>query len=312
MNVSNCVIRQLIACVVIAMLAACAGSRASNDFVNAIPQVPNDAKRSALLYVSDRDAGTVYMYGYPSLKPAGTLSGLNSPTGMCVDKNTGNVWITETGPYVTEAVEFAHGGAKPIRTVQIQADNFFNACAINPISNELAVANITFGGDDPGDVVRFNLATGEPQAYYGKGIYYIQFVGYDESGNLFVDGTPKGFHSSFRLNKLSSGARSLVKIRWRGPHIVYSGNIQYDGSHMTVGDVGKALIYQTLGGKVIGTTVLNGACSVNQYYIDGDKVIAPSNCKTGSTVSIYDYPAGGAPLTTLTGFRSAFGAVISR
>jgi hypothetical protein len=51
---------------------------------------------------------------------------------------------------------------------------------------------------------------------------------------------------------------------------------------------------------------------VDQYYIDGDKVIAPSNCSSVATVSVYNYPAGGAPIATLTGFSTAFGAVISR
>ena len=50
----------------------------------------------ALLYVSDPDAGKVFVYSYPALKPAGMLTGINAPTGMCVDKTTGNVWITKT------------------------------------------------------------------------------------------------------------------------------------------------------------------------------------------------------------------------
>jgi len=102
-----------------------------------------------------------------------------------------------------------------------------------------------------------------------------------------------------------------VDIRWRGPRIAYAGNVQPDGS-ITVGDMQKAIIYQSAGGNVIGTINLDGNCGMEQYFIDRDKVIVPSYCYGAATFSIYDYPAGGAPITTLTGFKSAFGAVVSR
>ncbi|HEY1680591.1 MAG TPA: hypothetical protein VGF98_02985 [Candidatus Tumulicola sp.] len=312
MNVLNCFARQIVLFVGIAALAGCAGSRAANDVPSAIPQTLDEAKRSALLYISDQDTGTVFMYSYPSLKPAGLLTGINNPTGMCVDPKTGNVWITESSPYAAGAVEFAHGATKPIRTLQIGEDNIADACAVNPTKGELAVANITFGGDDPGDVILFNLRTGKSKTYYEKGLYYVEFLGYDDRGNLFVDGTPTYYQSLFRFDELPNGANKLVNIRWRGPQIAYAGNVQYDGSNIAVGDGHNALIYQTAGGRVLGTTALGGACSVDQYYIDGDKVIAPSNCSSVATVSVYNYPAGGAPIATLTGFSTAFGAVISR
>jgi hypothetical protein len=51
---------------------------------------------------------------------------------------------------------------------------------------------------------------------------------------------------------------------------------------------------------------------VSQFFIDGDRVIAPNACKHRGRVSIYDYPAGGAPLKVLDGVKSPFAVVISR
>ncbi len=65
--------------------------------------------------MSDEDAGTVLIYTYPGLKPAGSLSGFSTPAGMCVDPKSGNVWITDT--LRSDVVEFAHGGTTPIQTL---------------------------------------------------------------------------------------------------------------------------------------------------------------------------------------------------
>jgi hypothetical protein len=267
--------------------------------------------RPALLYVSDDDKERVVVYSYPSLKRLETLSGVGSPTGLCVDQNTGAVWVTETGS-TSQVIEFAHGGMKPIRTFQDSGGETVEGCAVSPTSDELAVSNATFGGDDPGDLIVYNLRTGKSKTYQDKKMFFFGFAGYDSSGNLFLDGTPLSYNSPFRLDELPSGGDKLINIRWKGPAIVQPGNVQYDGGGVTVGDVNKALIYQTAGGKILGTTALTGACFMYQYFIDGDKVIAPSNCTKPGTVSIYDYPAGGVPTKTIDGFGFAFGAVISR
>jgi hypothetical protein len=312
--------RRIAALVVAALLAGCADSRTTSGLESPIPETMVTAvnanhnslratKGSALLYVSDPDAGTVFIYSYPALKPAGRLTRINSPTGMCVDQKTGNVWITETNPYAAGAIEFAHGGRKAIETLQIGSGNFANACAVNPTNGELAVANRTFDGDDPGDVIVFNVHTGKSKTYYDKSLFYVEFLGYDSRGDLFVDSTRGG--TMFRFAELPKGARKLVNIRWHGPSISLPGNVQDDGTSITVGSVQEALLYRTLAGKVTGTTTFDGACYTQQYFIDGDKVIVPSDCRSVATVSVYNYPAGGKPIMTLSGFKSTFGAVIS-
>ena len=126
-------------------------------------------------------------------------------------------------------MKFAHPGTDAHSDATIQSVLFANAWAVNPTNGELAVANVTFGGDDPGDVIVFNVRTGKSKTYYEKGLFYVEFLGYDSRGDLFVDGTPPYYGTMFRFAELPSGARKLVNIRWHGPPISLPGNVQYDG-----------------------------------------------------------------------------------
>jgi hypothetical protein len=308
-EVSNCVPHMLAAGGALAMLTGCVGSRYATSLPNTIPQTSQAGAlaREALLYVSDGGTDKITVYSYPSLKLVQTISGLVNPNGLCVNQKTGAIWVTVSGS-VSQIVEFAHGGTKPIRTLEAGEYDVVNSCGVDPTSGDVAIANAAT--DDPGDVEIFDARTGKPTRYFDKQIFSYEFVGYDASGNLFVDGSAR--NSAFRLDELPSHGKKLVRILWQGPTIKTPGNVQYDGTDVAVGNPGMTLIYQTAGGKVLGTTVLTGACYVDQYFIDADKVIVPSSCSNGSVVSIYRYPEGGAPIKTIPGFKFPFGAVVSR
>ncbi len=140
----------------------------------------------------------------------------------------------------------------------------------------------------------------------------MDFVTFDGSGNLFIDGFAYKRGSHFRLDELPQGAPQLINVAWTGPKIRYAGGVQYQGTTLAVGDARKPVIYQTSNGTVTGTTSLKHGCAVGQFFIDGGQLIAPSYCGSKSGVLIYNYPAGGAPRKMLTGFTFAFGAAVSR
>jgi len=309
--------RALAILITAAVLAACSAGSANKVVPSAVQDhrvtraswIDPAAKRGALLYVSDEDAGTVFIYTYPGLKPAGSLSGFSTQAGMCVDPKSGNVWITDT--LGSDIVEFAHGGTTPIETLGDGA-GFADGCAVNPVDDDLAVANNTVGGDDPGDVVIYPGGSGTPATYYDRRVLLMYYPAYDPQGNLFVDAQWYGHGGRLRLDELTSGGKKLSNVPWHGPKITQPSNVQYAGGNLAVGDGSTGTIYQTSGGSVLGTTTLNNACYVNQFYIERSRVIAPSFCNSIGIVSVYNYPAGGDAVRSLTGFQFPYGVVVSR
>jgi hypothetical protein len=81
------------------------------------------------------------------------------------------------------------------------------------------------------------------------------------------------------------------------------------GSHIAIGDQGNAVIYQTRGAKIVGSTLLKSSSDVVGYFIDGGTVIYPD--AGNESVEFYNYPAGGAPTGSITGFDEPLAAVVS-
>jgi hypothetical protein len=82
---------------------------------------------------------------------------------------------------------------------------------------------------------------------------------------------------------------------------------------MTVADeggaFGPAVIYQTKGSAIVGSTTLAGTSVVFQSFIDGNKVIAPDN--SNRAIKVYDYPAGGASTDSTCHPMFPYGVVVS-
>jgi hypothetical protein len=246
------------------------------------------AKSSPLLYVSDGSSG-VSVYTYPALKSAGKLTGFEQPEGLCVDK-AGDVWVVDFGG--EQIVEYAHGATKPKATLKTPASHNPFACTVDPQTGDLAVT-AWYGGSGPGYLYVFAKAKGTPKTYSDSAFHYALYPGYDDKGNLWLDGTASG--SAFVYAELAKGKSAFTQVKLKQA-IAYPGNVQYDGKYVALGDLSSGKIYRTMGAKVVGTTSFSDTSSIYAYYIDGSSVI----CADGTqTVEIYKYPAGGAPTATL-------------
>lgn len=257
-----------------------------------------DAKRRTLLYVSDTAAHVVNVYTYPYLKYVGQLTGFAYPLGECSYKD-GNVWIADAGGTV---YEYQRGYGRPI-AILTQGMYEPLGCAINPANEDLAVAN----GND--DVLVFKAGSGQYTTYTDFNFAQTTFLGYDNHGNLFVDGLDNsGF---FHYAELPRGASAFTDITLSGfPTISSAGSVQWDGAHMVVGDT-QSTLYRIQGSKVVSTTTLSTTCAF-AFYIASSAVIAPDQC-SANLVGVYAYPAGGAPTQTVTsGLYTPYGAVLSR
>jgi hypothetical protein len=259
-------------------------------------------KKKPLLYVSSVLSNDVYVYSYADWELVGTLTGFEQPYGLCADKK-GNVWIVDDGHQ--QIVEYKHGATSPIATLSDQGE-YPEGCSVDPTTGNLAVTNLYSTSGD-GSISVYAHASGKPANYSDPSIANFRFCGYDDKGNLFADGVKTS--SAFAFAELPKGGSSLTIIALQ-QNIEWPGGVQWDGKYVAVGDTDAGIIYRTngAGGKVKGSTSLGDSDYVNQFWIAGKTVVAPS--QDGGDVGLYTYPAGGAPSKTIS-VEEPFGAALS-
>ncbi|MGC1380698.1 MAG: hypothetical protein WA814_06695 [Candidatus Baltobacteraceae bacterium] len=286
-----------------------------------------EAKHEPLLYVANWSyfQNDVLVFSYPAAKLVGTLTAdMLNPDGLCVNKK-GDVWVVNNTPNAADLVEFAHGGTTPIATLGDPAQ-IAETCSVDFVTGDLAVANHATLSSGAGSVSVYAHAQGStPQIYGSPQIAIVYFCGYDDKGNLFIDGTHAGYYG-FEFAELAKGKKSLQIVKLKGGKINFPGQIQWDGKHLAVGDqefaqIGStydSAIYQTTGasGKIVGLTKLTGSQDVAGFWIDGDTVAGPNSLygqgSSGGFVGFYKYPGGGKPTKQINKvFNDPLGAAIS-
>jgi len=301
----------------IAVLGGCAGQQSSGGSIPPVtgplsqhhpshkswmkPLVPG----TALLYVSDTFNHVVDVYTYPNLKPVGQLTGFGNPEGECTDRS-GNVWVADANGAV---YEYAHGGTNPIVTL-LSDMNLPSDCAVNPRTGDLAVAN----GNT--QVLVFHTGSTSPSVYSDPGFSHTQFLGYDNEGNLFVDGSDSSYQF-VQYAELARGSQTINDITLNYgsfPPLQGPGGVHWDGTHMAIGDT-QSTIYQTQGANVVSTTTLSATCAFDFAFTKSRRapLVAPDQCTGGGVVDTFAYPAGGSPIKQITsGLNTPYGAVVSR
>jgi hypothetical protein len=269
-----------------------------------------DAKKKDLLYITDSfpyGSNDVFVYSYPKGKLVGKITGFNEPSGECVDK-AGDVFVTNFG--ASQILEYAHGGTSPINTLN-DSGYYPLGCSIDPTSGNLAVTNRLSTSFTSGNVVIYPNASGTPVTFTAPNFYYYEYCGYDNLGNLYIDGTTKG--SALEYAELGSGSSSFSSLTLN-QKIGFPGAVQWDGSHLAIGDQSAAVIYEfSISGSVgtkVGSTPLTGSKDVVQFWIQGKRVVGPDAGL--KDVGYYKYPAGGSPTKTITGLGEPVGATVSR
>jgi len=264
-----------------------------------------DAKKADLLYISDLGTGDVYVYSYPEGALEGTLTGFNRPWGLCANK-AGKIFVTEQSGF--QILEYAHGGTKPLATLKDPGEDP-GGCSVDPTTGDLAVANISTPATDPGDVAIYKKARGARRAYKEPGISYYEYCGYDNQGNLYVDGMKD---SAFAFAELPKGKHSFLNIGLN-ENIQYGGSVQWEGTDVAIGDYEANVIYQFSisgsSGTETGSTALDGSSYAVQFWVQGSNVVGPN--ANGANVMFWNYPAGGSPTKTINGLTTPWGVTIS-
>lgn len=300
------------------MLTDCSASQSPVASIGAIPPgvtLPTEskatwmlpeAKSEDLLYLDG--GGSVSVSSYPENKLVGTFGG--GPGGICPDRN-GDVWITNY--YGGTIVEYAHGGKVPISTLTTPGISP-QGCSIDPTSGNLAV--VGYGPENPnvrGRIFVYTGAAGKPKIFR-TGFLVTSFCGYDNEGNLFIDGFGWGEQPPFAFGEIRKGGKRFKRISLRG--LSYPGPVQWDGKYLAVASDDSDIMnrYDIRGNKAVqvgGSIVLGGGDYVNAAWIQGSTIIETGRGDATSQVFFYDYPAGGQPSSTIGGLSEQSGVSVS-
>jgi hypothetical protein len=253
-----------------------------------------DTARGSLLYVAT--GSDVFILSYPSGKSVGDL-GL-SGHDLCSDTN-GNVFIP-TSDY--QVREFSHAG-KPLQT--LQAGDVPLACAVDPMTGNLAVTN---EGSGAGEVAVFANSQGTPQFYRDSAIQTYGQCGYDDNGDLFVDGSGSG---GAILAELAKGSDAFTNFSLDSRFVPF-GSVQWDGKHITITNPAKHTLYALSIAKsltVVSTTHFrawnnsySGGWPYVQTWLQGGTFIAQST--TTARLGLWNYARGGDPTKRTSPFES--------
>jgi hypothetical protein len=264
------------------------------------------AERGDLLYVATGD--NVFVLSYPRGKLIGSLGVAGND--LCADTK-GNVFVPSSGYAI---LEYAHGGMYPLQT--LHGGDIPLGCAVDPRTGDLAVTQEASGA---GDVAIFPHAK-EPAALYGDPeIETFGLCGYDDRGNLFVDGTGSGNY----IAELPHGSGTFTNYPLATKFAAFGG-IQWDGAHVAFSDPLSDTIYRLRFGRssfrVAGTTRIKGW--VNSYsghwpYIQTWLAKSAFIAQSGdlAELGLWQYPGGGHADGTLgpfeTGDANIYGVALS-
>jgi len=270
-----------------------------------------EAKDDDLLYVDAGDGKFTYVLSYPKGKTVGEIRRHQSDMqqGLCSD-GKGDVFVNAMNGNYGNTYEYAHAGKKPLQDL-VEPYVWVYGCSVDPTTGDLAVASVNWLSA-ASYVAIYAHAAGAPQLYEISTIINYEFCGYDDNGNLFVDGT--GRSGSFAFAELPKGGAALKNVSL-DQSIEWGGQVQWDGRHIVVGaaDASPAVAYQfsIKGNKGVetGSTTLGGSVAVQQFWIAGKMLIGPE--ASANEIGIWKYPGGGAPIATIVGVRNPFGATIS-
>jgi hypothetical protein len=160
------------------------------------------------------------------------------------------------------------------------------------------------------NVAVFSNGSGSPATYLINDLD-VQFCGYDNEGNLFVD----GYGHDTALYELPAGGSEFTSISLGSPvSDTRPGQVQWDGSYLTIeglGVVHGVVVYRlSVAGSsatVVGTTTFKGVTrNALQSWIVNNQIFIPYGSRGSGAnktkVGVWKYPAGGKAAQIIKSF----------
>jgi hypothetical protein len=228
---------------------------------------------------------------YPEGKVVGTIA--QAAAGACSDE-LGNVYFV----YGKSILVYTHGSTTASQTLTLPSDGAH--CSVDPLSGNLAVALA-----NQLDIAFFTPPYGQPTVYQLYG-FVAHYCGYDNAGNLFIDGYNKGDNPG--LAEVAAGSGNISYISLSLPEDSYPETLQWDGNYlaMTVQRSQKvnphiAIDRLSISGStatVVSSTTIKGVkhhVGASWLY-DNQVTIIYSTSRGFPNIGIWSYPKGGRPV----------------
>lgn len=251
-----------------------------------------------------------YMLTYPQGKQVGFTNGNAFQYGLCANSR-GEVFLSGYIPSgdIGILARYLHGSHKPGKTLFAHSVSF-ESCSFDPLSGHIA-ATAFFTQRNIWKVAIFQNINSSPVYYEVPSLKTLAFCGYDNNGNLVVDG---GTSSGAELAELPAGGKQFVDVTLN-KSLASPGNVQWADGSLTIEDLSAAVIDRvTISGStgtITGETILHGAQNhVFQSFIQGSTVIAAFGTQ-GEEIGFWKYPQGGEPTKTLSDFGQVTGIAVS-
>ncbi len=267
------------------------------------PQAPQrnlNPKKLDLLYIAE-GTGDVAVFTYWQKTPVATLTGFSKPEGECVDKDN-DVYITDSGN--DEIFEYAHAGKKPLRVIADAPNSVPYGCAVDFVTGNLAVANVSSGTSGTGNIAIFGSGSSKPAIYTDSAISEFAACTYDDKGNLLVTSGDKGSAlSSFAW--LAKGGKRLVNLDIPGRVKSYQWEdvqgLQWDGRYFVLDeyDAAARIAIQNAQAYYVGETVFEDEQVQGPYWIynanprkQGTQIVGIYGHQSYGEVNYFEYPDG--------------------
>lgn len=269
----------------------------------------SEARSETLLYVSAYP-NDVFVYAYPRPKLVGELRFSQQVAGLCSDDD-GDVWVPLFDGATSSAkiVKFKHGMRR--RTSTLTDPGFPTGCAVDPVTGNLAVSNfcVDYRGTScvsGGDLEIYSRGSGSGTQYVDPAMANYGFCAYDDSGDLFVDGT--GPSSSFVLAELPRAQAHFSNLRIAQSFDLPAG-LQWHGKHLAISNASTIYQYSIRHSSAteVSTTPLDDTTEAVQFAVQGNDAVVPG--AQSNNVAFYRYPRGGTPSVTILLFRAISAAL---
>jgi len=304
-------IRRLADCALLAgacaaVLAGCATNPAATPATAAASWMLPQATSEDLLYAGATGGNVIYAFSYSTgalvgkiVPPGGTIA----IGGLCSDKS-GYLYVTALSAQLHPFVyKYSHGVAgQPIETYRFTPGIAPGGCSVDAATGDLGVPfRSLHNGGASGVAVFPPGGTYQGRGYFNYTIANYYYCGFDDKGNLFVNG--EGYGNQMYLAELRKGSSTLTNIALnRSISLSGMGQLQWDGHSMTIEDLTAGALYRfSVSGvhaTVTGATHLTGWNYPTISWIQGSTLLVPTGTG-GTSIGYWKYPAGGKPTRLL-------------